>query len=241
MTDSNSSAHQTSRWGEYLGQVWQEWRGLFLFIVLLIFVRATIVDWNHVPTRSMVPSIVPGDRIFVDKTAFGLRLPFSAAPLLRWGRPLRSEIVVFHAPKTGTLTVKRIIGLPGDTVSWRNGELLVNGEAARYSLLPDTERDAILTQQFPHTQSLHEQISGQKREILRYKIPPKKSHGSFDPVVVPNDYYLVLGDNRDNSADYRAFGFVHADHLVGRAKGVLFSLDPEAFYAPRWQRLGSSF
>ena len=241
MTDSNSSAHQTSRRGEYLCQVWQEWRGLFLFIVLLIFVRATIVDLNHVPTRSMVPSIVPGDRIFVDKTAFGLRLPFSAAPFLRWGRPLRSEIVVFHAPKTGTLSVKRIIGLPGDTVSWRNGKLLVNGEAARYSLLPDTERDPILTQHFPHTRSLHEQISGQEREILRYKIPPKKSHGSFDQVVVPNDYYLVLGDNRDNSADYRAFGFVHTDQIIGRAMGILFSLDPESFCAPRWQRFGSSF
>ena len=241
MTDSNSSAQQTSRWGEYLGQVWQKWRGLFLFFVLLIFVRATIVDWNHVPTRSMVPSIVPGDRIFVDKTAFGLRLPYSAAPILRWGRPLRSEIVVFHAPKTGILTVKRIIGLPGDTVSWRNSELLVNGEAARYSLLPDTERDPILTLQFPHTRSLNEQISGQEREILRYKISPKKSHGSFETVVVPSSYYLVLGDNRDNSADYRAFGFVHADEMVGRAKGVLFSLDPESFYAPRWHRFGSTF
>ena len=104
-----------------------------LRFALLIFLRTTVVDWNHVPTRSMVPSIIPGDRSFVDKTAFGLRLPFSEAPLVRWGAPTYSEIVVFRAPQTGALTLKRIIGLPGDRVGLRNNTLNLNGSAAHYT------------------------------------------------------------------------------------------------------------
>ena len=241
MIDSDSPAHQSNRWRGQPSARWQEWRGLVLLIALLIFLRSTVVDWNHVPTRSMVPSIIPGDRIFVDKTAFGLRLPFSEAPLVRWGAPTYSDIVVFRAPKTGALTVKRIIGLPGDRVSWRNNTLNLNGLAALYTGSAGAQRALYLAQHFPHTETLREQISGQDRMILRYKISPQKSYGSFNPVVVPADHYLVLGDNRDNSADYRKFGFVHADHLVGRASGVLFSLDPERFYMPRWQRFATSF
>ena len=241
MIESNSPAHQPTRWREQPSARWQEWRGLILFIALLVFLRTTIVDWNHVPTRSMVPSIIPGDRIFVDKTAFGLRLPFSQAPLLNWRTPTHSEVVVFRAPQTGTLTVKRVIGLPGDRVSWRDDTLSINGIAALYAPSNAAERDPYLAKHFPHTQALREQISGQNRVILRYNIPPQKSHGGFESVVVPADHYLVLGDNRDNSADYRKFGFVHADQLVGRANGVLFSLDPERFYMPRMQRFASAF
>ena len=241
MIDSDSPAHQPYHWREQPSARWQEWRGLILLIALLVFLRTTIVDWNHVPTRSMVPTIIPGDRIFVDKTAFGLRLPFSEAPLLSWHTPTHSEIVVFRAPQTGTLTVKRVIGLPGDRVSWRDNILTINSVAARYTPPTAADRDPYLAEHFPHTDALREQLSGQHRVILRYKIPPQKSHGSFDPVDVPADHYLVLGDNRDNSADYRKFGFVHADHLVGRASGVLFSLDPEQFYMPRRQRFASAF
>ena len=241
MIDSDRPAHQPNHWREQPSARWQEWRGLILFVALLVFLRTTIVDWNHVPSRSMVPTIIPGDRIFVDKTAFGLRLPFSEAPLLSWRTPTRSEVVVFRAPQTSTLTVKRVIGLPGDRVSWRDKALIVNGVAAFYTSPTAADRDPYLAEHFPHTEALREQISGQNRVILRYTLPPQTSHGSFDPIEVPADHYLVLDDNRDNSADYRKFGVVHVDHLVGRASGVLFSLDPEQIYMPRRQRFASAF
>jgi len=89
--------------------VWREWRGLIIFLAILIAVRMLIVDWNHVPSRSMVPTIIPGDRIVVDKLAYGLRLPFSNRMPIQWGNPKHSDVIVFRAPNTNILTVKRVI------------------------------------------------------------------------------------------------------------------------------------
>ena len=98
--------------------VWREWRGLIVFLAVVVAVRMIVVDWNHVPSRSMVPTIIPGDRIVVDKLAYGLRIPFSKSVPIQWDTPKRSDVIVFRAPKTDVLTVKRVIGLPGDRVSW---------------------------------------------------------------------------------------------------------------------------
>ena len=115
---------------------WREWRGLIVFLTMIIALRMVIVDWNHVPSRSMVPTIIPGDRIVVDKLAYGFRLPFCNIEVMQWDSPKRSQVIVFRAPNTNILTVKRVIGLPGDRVSWDGDSLRINEENAVYRALP---------------------------------------------------------------------------------------------------------
>lgn len=217
---------------------WREWRGLIIFLTMIIAVRMIVVDWNHVPSRSMVPTIIPGDRIVVDKLAYGLRLPFSDSMPIQWGEPNRSDVVVFRAPQTNVLTVKRVIGLPGDRVSWDGDHLRINDATAAYQPLPPEAGPAFQHPKYSHTQRRQERLLGEQRDILRYRVKPRRGGGAFHDVVVPDDHYLLLGDNRDNSGDFRKFGFVPRRNVVGRATHILFSLDPQQFYRPRGERVG---
>jgi signal peptidase I len=218
--------------------VWREWRGLIIFLAILIAVRMLIVDWNHVPSRSMVPTIIPGDRIVVDKLAYGLRLPFSNRMPIQWGNPKHSDVIVFRAPNTNILTVKRVIGLPGDRVSWDGDSLRINEENAVYRTLPAEKGLAFQLPDYSHTRRRQERLLGEQRDILQYRITPRRGGGAFHDVVVPDDHYLVLGDNRDNSGDFREFGFVPRSNVVGQATHILFSLDPQRCYWPRSKRAG---
>ena len=102
------------------------WRSTLIFVTAIVLVRASIADWNRVPTGSMMPTILPGDRIAVDKLAYDLRLPFTLKRLVRWSDPSRSDIITFESPKDRGLVVKRVIGIPGDRVQLVNNALWVN-------------------------------------------------------------------------------------------------------------------
>lgn len=218
--------------------VWREWRGLIVFLAVVVAVRMIVVDWNHVPSRSMVPTIIPGDRIVVDKLAYGLRIPFSKNAPIQWDTPKRSDVIVFRAPKTDVLTVKRVIGLPGDRVSWDGDSLRINAETANYWILQPEDGHGFQHLEYSHTRRRQERLLGVQREILQYRVTPRRGSGTFSEVVVPDEHYLVLGDNRDNSGDFRKFGFVPRRNLVGQATHVLFSLDPQHYHLPRGARAG---
>ena len=217
---------------------WREWRGLIVFLTMIIALRMVIVDWNHVPSRSMVPTIIPGDRIIVDKLAYGFRLPFSNIEVMQWDSPKRSQVIVFRAPNTNILTVKRVIGLPGDRVSWDGDSLRINEENAVYRTLPAEKGPAFQLPDYSHTRRRQERLLGEQRDILQYRITPRRGGGAFHDVVVPDNHYLVLGDNRDNSGDFRKFGFVPRRNVVGQATHVLFSLNAQQYYWPRGSRAG---
>lgn len=188
----------------------------------------------------MAPGIVPGDRILVNKLAYGLRLPFTGAPMMQWHTPLRSDAVVFLAPRSGLLTVKRVIGVPGDRVSWRDGILRVNGiDAIYHRTTAHSDVMSLASTQAP-VQAYSESLLQQDRTILRRANRSRLGAKDFVEVTVPEHHYLMLGDNRDNSSDYRAFGFVPKEALVGSASYILFSLNPQNYYLPRWQRWGSA-
>ncbi len=219
---------------------WREWRGLLAVLFALILLRAMAVDWSHVPSRSMAPGIVPGDRILVNKLAYGLRLPFTDAPMMQWHTPQRSDAVVFLAPLSGLLTVKRVIGVPGDRVSWRDGILRVNGINAIYHRTTANSAVMSLASAQAPVQVYSESLLQQDHTILRRTNRSRLGAKDFIEVAVPEHHYLMLGDNRDNSSDYRAFGFVPKEALVGRVSYILFSLNPQNYYLPRWQRWGSA-
>src|SRR5580698_3599272 len=114
-------------------QIWRQFRSFAFIFVILFAVRSSIADWNIVPSGSMIPTILEGDRIFVNKLAYDLKVPFTTWHLATWSNPQRGDIVVFYSPHDGTRLVKRVVGLPGDTVELRNEQLVINGSPVDYA------------------------------------------------------------------------------------------------------------
>ena len=206
-------------------RTWQEYRGFALFVFLMIVFRSAMADWNVVPSGSMKPTILEGDRILVNKLAYDLKIPLTHIAVYKFADPKRGDIVVFDSSAADTRLVKRVIGLPGDTVSMRDNRLTINGIEARYSNIERRSDAVLVTESYP---GLSERIELVPAGVSRLS--------SFGPVKVPKDHYLVLGDNRDNSADSRVYGFVPRDEIVGNARTVVLSLDYDRHYLPRLDR-----
>ena len=220
-----------------LPNTWRDWRGFIGFVVFMLVFRSAVADWNHVPSSSMLPSIVIGDRVIVNKLAYDLRIPFTFIRITRWANPERSDIVTFESPKDGRLMIKRIIGLPGDTISLRDNRLSINGQLAEYTTETNNLLPEQLSRPLSHTRIMRETALGEQRPIMLFKRRPAWVASSFGPVTVPEGSYLVLGDNRDNSGDYRAVGFVPRNAILGRASSIAFSFDIDNYYLPRSDRL----
>jgi signal peptidase I len=218
-----------------LQRFWRNWLRPFVVVaVIMIAMRSSLVDWNVVPTGSMKPTIVEGDYIFVNKLAYDLRVPLSGQPVWTFGDPRRGDIVVFTPPGERDRFVKRIVGVPGDVIEMRDNRLLVNGRAAQYhDLAADLHADA--RNESPQGDWFGQEIvAGRAHAVML--AGDSASLTSFEPVVVPEGHYFVMGDNRDNSKDSRVFGFVSRDRIVGRVGRVAVSLDPDRHHAPRWHR-----
>lgn len=223
-----------------IASIWQDWRGFLTFIACMLVFRSAIADWNHVPSSSMLPSILIGDRVIVNKLAYDLRIPFTFTRVTQWADPERSDIVTFESPKDGRLMIKRVVGVPGDTVALRNNQLSINGQQAQYATEPHQMLPDDLLQPLSHTEVIRETIMGKQRPIMLYKQKPPWIASSFGPITVPDGHYLMLGDNRDNSGDYRVVGFVPRAAILGRASSVAFSFDVDNYYLPRGDRLMQS-
>jgi signal peptidase I len=218
---------------EKLKKFWTGW-GYSVLIALIIATsfKSAIADWNVVPTGSMKPTIVEGDRIFVNKLAYDFKVPYTTVRLARWANPQRGDIVVFFSPADGKRLVKRVVGIPGDTISMRKNRLSINGKTLSYEAVqrPKTNDTSRINRAYRFVENL----VGTKHPIM---IAPRPfSQDSFRPLTVPDDAYFMLGDNRDNSADSRYFGFVKRKQVVGKATAVVASLDRSKYYKPRWDR-----
>ncbi len=229
---SDSTEQEVSRGG----RLWADWGRPFLIIVIVMStLRSTVADWNHVPTGSMEPTILVGDRIFVNKLAYDLRLPFTMVRLTRWHSPQPGDLIVFRSPKDGRRVVKRVIGLPGDTVSLRSNRLSVNDEEARYQPLDASTLPYVASASL----DFYDFQTESSRALASHPImtsPRLPSQATFGPVKVPDGHLFVLGDSRDDSFDSRFFGFVEKDRVFGRAHAIALSVDPTEGYKPRWGR-----
>jgi signal peptidase I len=206
-------------------RLWQENRNLVLFVVLMVIFRGAFADWNSVPSGSMKPTIIEGDRILVNKLAYDLRVPLTHISLYRFGDPERGDIIIFDSKSADTLLVKRVIGLPGDIVEMKDNALTINGIEAGYSGFEATPAALFATETYADMTHRIETAPGR---ISRFS--------SFGPVQVPQGHFLVLGDNRDNSADSRVHGFIPRDEIIGHAKKVVLSFDYDRYYLPRANR-----
>lgn len=217
---------------------WIEWPlSLAIALAVLLPVRSSLADWCDVPTGSMEPTILVGDRIFVNRLAYGLRVPFTHRYLARWATPTPGEIVILSSPADGTRLVKRVVAEAGQTVELRDNVLLINGAPATYSPPAKDVPGRIA----PARRSRHgfatESLGTAAHAIML--TPAVRAARSFGPVRVPSGHVLVLGDSRDLSADSRSFGVVPIERVVGRSSRVAFSLDRDRYWWPRWGRMGA--
>ncbi|HEV2455528.1 MAG TPA: signal peptidase I [Verrucomicrobiae bacterium] len=222
-----------------LRQYWRkEIRPLLITALVLFSVRSSLADWNDVPSGSMNPTIIEGDRIFVNKLAYDLKVPFTTWHLAQWSNPQRGDIVVFYSPHDGTRLVKRVIGLPGDTVELRNEQLIINGKPVDYATLsPEISVQLPLGEQ-ESSQFATEDLPGHSHAVMA--LPGVPARRSFGPVHVPDGSYFMMGDNRDNSFDSRYFGVVARDRILGKAIDVVYSVNKQDYWLPRSQRFFKS-
>ena len=209
-------------------------KSILIFFALMLVFRSALADWMFVPTGSMNPTIVEGDRILVNKVAFGLRIPFTTFRLTQGDDPRRGDVVIFESPKDGITLVKRVIGVPGDTVAMRDEQLIVNGAAIEYKNSAQNDRDLPDSTRASHHEFLVEALNEKSHPIMI--LPDRPAARNFRPLTVPEGQYLMLGDNRDNSEDSRYIGLVSRDSIVGRAFAVAYSLDRDHWYRPRLDR-----
>jgi len=219
---------------KFLRQILREWlMPAALVLVVMTPLRSAVVDWNWVPTGSMKPTILEGDLVLVNKLAYDLKVPFTTLHLSQWSDPARGDIAVFYSPKDGLRLVKRVIGLPGDTIELRNEILYVNGVAQDYSVadaqpflreVPEDKNPIVAV----------EHLGTCDHYVLA--LPGRAALRSFGPYLVPPKQYFMMGDSRDNSADSRFFGTVPRDQIVGRASTVLVSFDTSRYLLPRITR-----
>ena len=193
-------------------RAWRDWvRSILLTVLVITAFRSAVADWNDVPTGSMKPTILEGDRIVVNKLAYDLRLPYAGWRMASWADPERGDIVVLRSPDDKTRLVKRVVGIPGDTIWMIDNRLVVNDEEIHYGPLDPTAvagLDAELSGQFLAT----EQLGPAVHSVMI--TPGSHARSSFSPTRVPPQSFFVMG----------------------RATVVAASVDPAHSYLPRWKR-----
>jgi signal peptidase I len=206
-------------------------RSFFPIILAVLLIRSFLYEPFRIPSSSMVPTLLVGDFIFVNKYAYGLRLPVLRTKFVETGEPDRGDVVVFRLPaEPSTNYIKRVVGLPGDRVVYRNKRLFINGEAI------DMEVGEAYEGQGHHGARLATETLGDAvHEIL---LTPARL-GREGEFLVPDGHYFLMGDNRDNSRDsrYPGVGFVPEDNLVGKAVAIWMNWDWENG-GPTWSRIG---
>ncbi|HEX2852683.1 MAG TPA: signal peptidase I [Opitutaceae bacterium] len=225
---------------KFLRKLWTEWvRPLALPLVVIAAAKSSFADINYVPSGSMQPTILCGDVVFINKLAYDLKIPFTRSRLAQWSDPARGDIVVCFSPADDTRLVKRVVGLPGDTVELRRNTLFLNGTPLRYSSLSATARGPRDLEPVERNASVfaREQLGAHTHAVMGS--PALVALRDFGPVRIPAGKYFVMGDNRDNSNDSRYFGVVPRREIIGEAKGVFVSGDLAHWLRPRFDRFFS--
>ena len=215
-----------SRLRAYSRAFWKENRQFFFLLFCIVFFKSAIADLSSISGASMQPTLLDGDKVWVNKLAYDVKIPWTEISLAEIDDPMRGDIVIIDSKKAGKRLVKRIVGLPGDTIYIQNNTLVINGEAANYEILSRDSAAIIIQEELPN-------MAHQAQFSSRYG---NRSGRSYGPTIVPDDQYFVLGDNRDNSADSRIYSFVPRGEIIGRSSSVVFSLDSHNNYLPRGER-----
>ena len=207
-------------------------KSFFPILFLVLVLRSFLFEPFRIPSGSMMPTLLEGDFIFVNKFAYGLRLPVINSKIVEIGEPRRGDVVVFRLPSDPSINyIKRVVGLPGDVVDYEQGSkrLTINGESIPVEPLGDYKDD-------PEYELVREQL-GDAEHLLLLTRGRLSLGGTYK---VPEGHYFMMGDNRDNSRDSRFQGveFIPEERLVGRAVRIWMNWRRPAEGGPRWSRIG---
>lgn len=218
--------------------LWEWAKSLGLAVILFLFIRTFLLQSFYISSGSMEPTLLVGDVLMVSKAAYGAKIPGTPVRLPGWDEPSRGEIVVFrprHDPETDV--VKRLVGVPGDTLEMRERVLYVNGEARDEAYV---RHEAPVERNETH-RWMRWQYSALLPSVEAEDYNP--SRDDWGPVVVPEDGYFVMGDNRERSLDSRFWGFLEEWRIKGKVSFIYYSFDASStkplplLTAVRWQRI----
>lgn len=197
-------------------------KSFFPVLLFVLTLRSFLFEPYQVPTGSMIPTIKIGDFILVNKFAYGLRLPVLGTKILDVGEPQRGEIMVFIPPHVNQYFIKRVIGLPGDTIRYENQRLSVNGEVVAEEFVRSVSVDTGIG---PLDGVLNSATYNGVSHATQH-IPGVNSSRGRSSWIVPAGHYFMIGDNRENSADSRVWGAVPEENIVGKAIAIWLHKDP---------------
>ncbi|TVR64413.1 MAG: signal peptidase I [Gemmatimonadales bacterium] len=222
----------------WLRSILEVLRSVVVAVLILVAVRTLVVEAFKIPTSSMEATLLAGDFLLVNKAVYGAEIPVVGMALPALAAPERGEVIVFHPPhEPAKHYVKRLVGMPGDTLKMRDKQLFLNGEPVYepYVRHSDTDGDAV-----------HPSMAWQSRFLVEGPRPGRyrPSRDNWGPIVIPLERYFVLGDNRDNSEDSRYWGLVQREDIKGRPWIVYYSSSPGLtpglgwLREVRWERIG---
>ncbi len=222
----NRAADQAEPW-------YVEYAKSFFPVILLVFaLRSFLVEPFKIPSGSMMPTLLAGDYILVNKFTYGLRVPILNNTFFEMNQPKRGDVFVFHYPPDPTIDyIKRVVGLPGDKIQYQDKHLIINGEKLNVKFEENYEYEMQGANIISARRST-EQLGEVVHDILVHDIPNQYNSDSLgakllngEVITVPAGGYFAMGDNRDNSADSRVWGFVPEHNLVGKAFFIWFNFD----------------
>jgi signal peptidase I len=191
-------------------------RSFFPVLLIVLLLRSFLAEPYRIPSESMLPTLEVGDFILVNKYAYGLRLPVIGTKILSIGEPERGDVMVFVPPHEPRYFIKRVIGVPGDRLVYRDQTLTINGEPLPTELVDEITIDGRTVR------VCHETLGGRRHTIYRY---PGYFERPFERVV-PEDHYFMMGDNRGASDDSRDWGFASDHNVVGKAVAIWMHKEP---------------
>ncbi len=213
-----------------------EYAKSFFPVILIVFLlRSFLVEPFRIPSGSMMPTLLVGDFILVNKFKYGIRLPVINKKIIEMDKPVRGDIVVFRYPPNPHVDyIKRLIGVPGDRITYRNKQLYVNGKAIPRSFV-ETYQGIGGGTNMTGAHNHIEDLTGVKHHILRVQQQP----GVNRDFVVPARHFFMMGDNRDNSYDSRFWGMVPEENLVGKAFFIWMNFDWDTATKFGFNRVGT--
>jgi signal peptidase I len=209
--------------------LWVEWGADFFPVILIVFIlRSFLFEPFKIPSGSMIPTLLVGDFILVNKYTYGIRLPVINTKIIDINEPQRGDVMVFRYPEDPSLDyIKRVVGLPGDTVAYQNKQLSINGKPVKAERIADF----LHAERLYYSEQYSEKLGDVEHQVLNdtdapayipgVTVFPHRENCTYNAsgviCKVPDGHYFMMGDNRDNSRDSRAWGFVPEQNIVGKA------------------------